>query len=314
MSPKYGILISGNLEGKNIESTLNRIAGDKGDYSEEEQIDLYMYLGLEFDKDNILYVSPRNRVRLSYNINSFVDLISYYRLSANIGSSMITQGDNFKFSFGYNYVYQYTITESNTIKYIANIEDEGRIKLQVRAGGFQYDLKLFLNGSFANGDYSFIIGGLPKGKELSQIDLKVIPGIEVTAKSNKINRSLSVGIIPMEWELSRLEVGVKTVYGYESSTRYYNRVLGIVKINLFENSNLFWLSPYIGINFGLENIHEYDSETSDISESEAVLETEIGFNFLFPQFIVKDNVQYGFNCSYIMPDKVNFSLLIAIEL
>lgn len=312
--PKLGIMVSGNLEGKSIENTLQRIAGNSNGYSEEEKIDQFLYMGLEFNKENDLLKPIGKRIKFLYKINSFADLISNYRLSLNIGSYLMARGDNLEFSAGYNYVYFYSITDSNTVQYIANVEDEGRLKFLIRAGGFQYELKLFLNGNFATGDYSFIIGGIPVGKDLSQIDIKVIPGIEFNFESYTVDRSLEIGFIPMEWELSRLELGLKTIYGYNSSSIYYNTILGVIKANLFENSNLFWISPFIAFNIGIENRHQSSSENNNSSDLKLALEGELGVRLLLPQLLVKDNIQYGFNICYLTPNKVNLSFLIAVEL
>lgn len=333
MNPQLGILVSGNLAGDNFEETMKRFAGEyEEEIPDEEKIHMYFYAGLEFNKENILYKLDRNRLALSYNINSDFDVVSGYRLSSSIGYSIIISGNNFLTSLGYNFRYQYNITDSNTIQYISSIEDEGRITFLIKAGDFQYDLKLYLNGNFATGNYSIIIGRLPEDKKLDHIDIKVIPGIEFNLLSPVPERSLSLSVSPFDWGLSRIEFDIKSTYGHKNpglvknrEDTYYNKVLAGVILNLFKNIEPYWISPFTSISFGLENFHYFQNSNSETTERLPIYELEVGTSLFIPQFFLKDNIQYGLNLSYFYRDTftnprfkykhfMNISIIIAVEL
>lgn len=333
MEPKLGLLISGNLGGDDLEETLRRFAGEyQEEIPDEEKIHMYLFAGLEFNKDNILYRTKKNKLSLFYNINSDFDIVSSYRLSTSLGYSLFVSGNNFLTSLGYNFRYQYSITDSSTIQYINNIEDEGRINFSIKAGDFQYDLKLYLNGNFATGNYSIIIGRLPEDKKLDHIDIRVIPGIEYNLFKPIPERSLSLSISPFDWEFSRIEFDLKSTYAHknpgltvEKKETYYNKVLLGTNLNLIKNIEPYWISPFCSVSFGLENYHYFQDDSSEKTERHPIYELEIGISLFIPQFFLKDNIQYGLNCSYFYRDSftppefkykhfMNISMIIAIEL
>lgn len=338
IKPSIGLTITGNLSGSNLENTISKIVsnGNRSDIPDEEKIHNYFYTSILFSKDTELINSNVNSSILFSRIYSKIEAITNYTISACIGYSLLFTANNFVTDLGYSYGYRYNLTDFNTVNYVKNLEDEGKLNLTITAGDFRYELNLFLDGSFSTGKYSINFGKLPVGSELTMINLKITPGSEYDIASDKFLSSLQIDVTPFNWAFSRYEVQLKSTYGWNKphfknknlkslyyEETYYNKLTLGVNTNLIENFSPYWINPYIGIGFGVENYRYY--EDSDSTHIIPIFEIKTGFNILLPQFFIKDNIQYGINGNLTYRDAlgviefqnnflINLGILVAIEL
>ncbi len=338
IKPSIGLTISGNLSGNNFEETINKLMNNENssDIPDEEKINHYFYSSILFSKNTELISSNKNSSILYSKIYSKVEAITNYTISAGIGYSLLFCANNFITDLGYSYSYRYNLTEFNTVNYVKNLEDEGKLNLTITAGDFRYELDLFLDGSFSTGKYSINFGKLPEGPELSMINLKISPGSEYDIASDRFLSSLQIDITPFNWAFSRYEIQIKSTYGWNEphfknqnltslyyDETYYNKLTLGANVNLIENFSPYWINPYIGFGLGFENYRYY--EDSDSTHIIPIYEVKTGFNILLPQIFIKDNVQYGINGNLTYRDAfgeiefqnnflINLGILVAIEL
>lgn len=304
VTPSLGFQITGNL--------------DRAALDNSSEIESNLYTSLDFNRGSSLYISPRFKLRLEYSVQSDLFFVNQNNISASIGSGIILKGHNFKSKLNYSYTYQYNIDKNSAFNYLRELEDEGKINLEITAGDFRYSLDLFPNGEFARANYAIFFGKLPTNRTMRKIDLRVVPGIELSPGSDRFGRSMLLTATPMDWALSRVETDLKFSYGAYSDEKYYSKILLGANFNLIENINPYWISPFLSFSGGVE--------TRPITRDQiGIYEVETGVNILIPQLFIRDNIQYGINISYIYKGGLlsevdlgnhllNTSMVIAIEL
>jgi len=308
-----------------------------GDLSRDKLMDFnfkkYIYSSLLFSKKTVLYDSGINSGFFYSNVISELEIILNYIFSVNVGYALMFEANNVEIGLAYRYGYIYDFSSYKIINDFNDIFQEGVLNLSIGAGHFRYDLDLFLNGSFSRGKYSINFNTIPTGSQLLSMDMKIIPGSELDIGSNSYLNTLQMNFIPFNWEYSRLEIFLKSAYGWNEpgfknsdlkeifyNKTYYNKLILGINGTLFENYLVGWFFPYLGFGLGIEN-YNYITTTHIIP----IYEWKLGFSIQLPQFFNQDNIQYGVDGNIVFRDSLNdiefynnillnIGLLIAIEL
>lgn len=321
VSPNIGLIISGNLGGGDIQNTLHRSIGiytvdSSYDYS---GANLAFYSSAEVIYSISIYKSEISSIKLNFEPNISTSVIPFYLFDYHIGSNLSVYGDNFKGSLQYRYGDISNLSGTPTLDKISEIESEGRISLGLSGGLFEYKLTMFPSGEFASGTFSINIGRDVAESSFSDIDLKLSPGAEMNINEPSYQRSLILAISPFSEDLSRLELLLKSSYGWRSpilkpgsfenelykSGTHFNKFIFGANCNLFKSSSQTFLNPFIGTGIGVESYHYFREFNTDQYKTIPVYELSAGIQLLLPQFFQNDNVIYGVTMTIIRRDSLD---------